>query len=355
MLDAATDVREGEELDTERLTTWFAEYAPDLAGSIEVRQFPTGYSHLNYLLNIEGDEYVLRRPRAGHRSGLGHNLSQEWRVLSELQEHDDVHGPTPVAYCENVSILGTPFYVMERLEGVILRSNDPDLLGLTPPVMQELSQSCVSKLAAIHDVEIDSMSLETLECSDDFIEREIERWTKTYNASKTDDIQEMREIGEWLEAHQPVPSDRTLIHRDFRYDNLLLDPNNYTDIRAVLDWERATVGDPLMDVGTSLAHWFEPNDPDILLQLDLGPTVLAGSYTRREFVDRYAEITGRDCSNILFHYVYGLYRMAVVAQQYYARFCRGEVDDPRRAALIQTVRALAVTAKRAIDRESIDS
>jgi aminoglycoside phosphotransferase (APT) family kinase protein len=352
MLDSATDVREGQELDTEALADWLARHAPELAGSIEVRQFPAGHSNLTYLLNIEGRDWVLRRPPMGEHVESGHDMSREWRVLRALE---DVYprAPKPIAHCEDTSVLGAPFYIMERVEGVVLRGREPEVPGLTPPVVRELSDAFVEELVAIHDVDLEAAGLESFGRSEGYVERQIEGWQRRYRQAQTDDIREMHQIGDWLDETRPETSGAALIHNDFKYDNLVLDPDDYARVEAVLDWEMATVGDPLMDLGTSLAYWIEPDDPDVLQHLDFGPTTLPGNYTRRELVDRYAELSGRDCSDILFYYVYGLYKVAVVGQQLYHRFQQGEADDPRFAALIQAVRALAVTAREAIGRGDI--
>lgn len=353
-IDTPTDVREGEELDEDALVTWLANHLSDFDGDLEVLQFPAGHSNLTYLVRLDDDEYVLRRPPHGVHVDSGHDMAREWKVLSAL---DDVYdkGPRPVAFCDDDSILGAPFYLMERVEGVILRGADPDVPELEADTMGALSESFVDELAALHGLDWRAAGLDDFGRPDGYLDRQVDGWIDRYEQSQTDDIDQMDAAAAWMREHKPdAEAGAALIHNDYKYDNLVLDPWDYSKIRAILDWEMATIGDPLMDLGTTLAYWVEPDDPEVLQQLQFGPTAKPGNFTRRELVDYYADVSGRDVSNILFYYVYGLYKVAVIGQQIYYRFRQGHTDDPRFAALIHAVRALAVTAERAIDRGSID-
>lgn len=353
-LDEPTDVREGEGLDQAALQAWLADHVPDLSGDLEVLQFPSGHSNLTYMIRVGDREYVLRRPPHGAHVKSGHDMSREWRVLSAL---DGIYeaAPRPVAFCEDDDVLGAPFYLMERVEGVILRGGDPDVPGLDEQVMRGLSESFVEELATIHGLDWREAGLEDFGRPEGYVDRQISGWIDRYGKSRTDEIDEMDSAAAWLRDNKPDgESGAGLIHNDYKYDNLVLDPADYAEIRAVLDWEMATVGDPLMDLGTTLAYWVEADDPPVLHQLQFGPTTRPGNFTRRELVDYYAEVSGRDVSDILFYYVYGLYKVAVIGQQIYWRFDQGHTDDPRFGMLIHAVRALAQTAQRAIDRGSID-
>jgi aminoglycoside phosphotransferase (APT) family kinase protein len=355
-LDSPTDVREGEELDVDCLGVWLRDEHPELAGEIDVLQFPAGHSNLTYLIRIDGREFVLRRPPHGAHVKSGHDMSREWRVLSALQGHYD-KVPGPVAYCEDDEVIGAPFYLMERVEGAVLRGAEPVGFDLDAATMEGLSESFVEELATLHGIDWRDAGLEGFGDPQGYVDRQVVGWIDRYSKSRTDEIEEMEEVGKWLKTNRPEtdPEDRgaALIHNDFKYDNLVLNPAELSEVRAVLDWEMATIGDPLMDLGTTLAYWVEDDDPDVLLTMQFGPTAMDGNFTRRELVDAYAERTGRDVSDILFYYVYGLYKVAVIGQQIYYRFEQGHTDDPRFAALIHAVRAMASMAVRALERDSI--
>ena len=352
-IDQATDVREGEELDETNLEQWLVANVEEFEAPLEVKQFPSGHSNLTYLLTDgAGHEYVARRPPHGAHVKSGHDMSREWTVLEALEGH---YGkvPRPVAYCEDDSVIGAPFYVMSRVRGTILRGSNPNVPGLDAEKWEALSETFVGEFAAIHALDYEEVGLGDFGRPDGYVERQIEGWIDRYGKSQTDDIPQMETAGAWLRDNMPPEQDASLIHNDFKYDNFVLDPDDLTDVVAVLDWEMATVGDPLMDLGTSLAYWIEARDPEIMQQLDLSPTMQEGNYTRRELVDRYEEVTGRDCSNILFYYVYGLYKVAVIGQQIYYRYDQGHTDDQRFGMLIYAVKACAKTAADAIDRGTI--
>lgn len=354
-IDRAESVREGEALDEGRLGDWLVEHVGEFEGSEpEVRQFRAGHSNLTYLLVDEsGAEYVLRRPPHGAHVESGHDMSREWQVLEALEGvYEKV--PRPLARCDDDSVIGAPFYVMERVRGVILRGGSPDVEGLGAETMGELSEAFVREFVELHDFEYERAGLEGFGRPDGYVDRQIDGWIRRYRDSQTDEIDGMSTASTWLREHKPESSGASLIHNDFKFDNFVLDPDDLTSVVAVLDWEMATIGDPLMDLGTSLAYWVEPDDSEVLKSLDVSPTAAPGTYSRREVVERYEEESGRDCSEILFYYVYGLYKVAVIGQQIYYRYDQGHTDDPRFGMLIHAVRALADEAERAIRDESID-
>lgn len=347
VIDEPTQVREGEQLPIESLRDWFDGNCPELSGDLSVRQFPSGYSNLTYLIEVDGRDYVLRRPPHGEDIATGHDMKREWTILDAL---DGVYDktPRPIAYCDDRDVIGAPFYVMDRVEGTILRENDPNIPGLDRDTMSGLAEAFVRQLVAIHELDYKAAGLGDFGRPDGYIERQVDGWIRRYYDSQTDDISSMDGVGEWMKTNRPEAGDGALIHNDYKYDNLVLNPNDYTDVRAILDWEMATIGDPLMDLGTSLAYWIEPDDSEILLQLDFGPTVKPGNFTRKQLVDRYLELSGRRGEDILFYYVYGLYKVAVIAQQIYYRYEQGHTDDPRFGMAIYAVKALAATAEQSI-------
>ena len=340
-VDRPVAVRSGEELDLERLTAYLSRELPALAslpgsqgwhglrspsGSIDeihVSQFPSGFSNLTYLISIGDLELVLRRPPFGANIKSAHDMGREFRILSALAgSYRKV--PKTLIYCADPEVLGAPFYLMERVEGVVLR---PRMAAAEPPdagTMAAVADSLVDTLAELHAVDYEQAGLADLGRPVGYVRRQVEGWTKRYIAAKTDDIAAMEATAAWLLANMPAESGVALIHNDFKYDNLVLDADDLSRIVAVLDWEMATLGDPLMDLGTSLGYWVDPDDPPEMLELKLSPTTIPGNPSRLEVAERYALATGRSLDHVVFYYVYGLFKIAVIVQQIYARFTRGD-------------------------------
>ena len=353
-IDSATDVREGEGLDIARLGAYLRVNLTGATGLLTVQQFPGGYSNLTYLLHLTDGkqvrEMVLRRPPFGANIRGGHDMHREFRILSALI---DTYGkvPRPLLYCEDEGVLGAPFYVMERVKGVILRNKIPAGLTLDAPQMQKVCLALIDALVELHALDYRAAGLSELGKPEGYAARQVAGWTKRYQDAVTDDCPDFDPITNWLAANVPANSDVTLIHNDFRYDNAILDPADLPRIIAILDWEMATIGDPLTDVGTTLAYWAEPGDPESLRQFGL--TSQPGNLDRRQFLERYAGRSGRGVSNFLFYYVYGVFKNAVIALQIYTRFRRGLTKDPRFAGLIEIIRASKELAQRALDRGHI--
>ena len=351
--DRPRPVREGEELDAGRLGAFLAERFPAEGGPLEVRQFPKGHSNLTYCLRYGAREMVLRRPPFGANIATAHDMSREFRVLSGLSDTYPL-APRPLAYCEDEAVLGAPFFLMERVRGVILRGNEPPAaLGLGEAEMGALSKNLVDGLAALHAVDASKEPLAALGRPQGYVERQVTGWTRRYFAARTDEIPAIEAAARWLGEHTPPERGTALIHGDFKYDNLVLDPNEPTRVVAVLDWEMATVGDPWMDLGTSLGYWLDPEDPDNTRSLPFGLTLREGNLRRAELVERYARRTGGDAPDPLFYYVYGLFKVAVIAQQIYRRYKLGHTLDPRFAMMILGVHVLGEQAARAIERGRI--
>lgn len=348
MIDQPRDVRRGEELPAEKLAAYLREHLPQSSGALSVKQFPSGHSNLTFSLRLGEQELVLRRPPFGEKIKTAHDMAREYRILSHLYP---VYNKIPRAllYCDDESVIGAPFYVMERMQGIILRAQPPHGLPLTPGVMRDLSLAFVDNLAAIHAVDYHAAGLGDLGKPDGYAARQVRGWTERYMNAKTDDLPDIEHVAAWLAEHLPRESGAALIHNDYKYDNLVLNPNDLS-IRAVLDWEMATVGDPLMDLGTSLGYWVEQNDPEELRALAFGLTMLPGNLTREEIVQRYARVSHRDVSDIQFYYVYALFKIAVIVQQIYNRYQKGFSQDPRFASMIDAVRVLGKTAAREIKK-----
>lgn len=345
LLDQATDVRAGEALDVARLEAYLTAHVGDINGPLIVEQFPSGFSNLTYLLRLGDRELVLRRPPFGANIRSGHDMHREYRILSRLI---DVYPRVPRAllYCDDLSVIGAPFYVMQRVRGVILRNRLPRGVTIEPPQMRAINLALIDTLVELHALDYTAAGLGDLGKPEGFVARQVRGWTDRYGRARTDDLPEMEATATWLANHLPPRSDTTLIHNDFRYDNVVLDPDDLTRIVAVLDWEMATLGDPLIDVGTTLAYWAEPDDPPELRQFGL--TTLPGNLNRAEWVARYAERSGRDVGGILFYLVYGLFKNGVIVQQIYARYKQGYTQDARFAGLLNMVRVCGDMAQRAI-------
>jgi aminoglycoside phosphotransferase (APT) family kinase protein len=352
-IDRPQAVREGEELDTARLAAFLVERLGELDGPLEVRQFPRGFSNLTYLLRAGSRELVLRRPPIGAAVKSGHDMGREHRILSRLSA---VYGkaPAPLAFCDDPAVLGAPFYVMERVEGVILRPRMPAEMRPPPERMAAISGGFVETLAELHAVDFAAAGLGELGRPEGYVRRQVDGWAGRYEKARTDDVPEMTEVAAWLDARAPAESGAALIHNDFKYDNLVLDPDDGTRVIAVLDWEMATIGDPLMDLGTRLGYTVDHDDPPELRGLALSPTLLPGNPSRAELVARYEQASGRAVGEPVFYYVYGLFKIAVIVQQIYARYRAGHTRDPRFARLIDGVRACARVALAAATRGRLD-
>ena len=353
-IDRSSSVRVGEELPIEQLYEYLSAHLPDLMPPLVVEQFPSGFSNLTYLLRSGDRELVLRRPPVGAKIKTAHDMSREYRILSHLYPiYKKV--PRPLLFCDDESILGAPFYVMERVTGIILRAQRPKGLDLPPELMRCLSLAFIENLAEIHELGYQAAGLGELGSPQGYVQRQVEGWTKRYFNARTDDVPAIEKLAEWLQQNLPADSERAgLIHNDYKYDNLVLDPHDLGHVIAVLDWEMATIGDPLMDFGTSLGYWVETNDPEEWQRYGFGLTSLPGSFTRTELLDHYTHRTGRRIDVPVFYFAYGLLKIAVIVQQIYFRYQKGLTRDPRFAGLGALVKACGELAQRAIERRRID-
>jgi aminoglycoside phosphotransferase (APT) family kinase protein len=351
-LDQTAPIRPGEGLDLARLEAYLFAYLPQFAGRLAVEQFPHGHSNLTYLLRLGTTELVLRRPPFGNQVATAHDMGREYRVLSKLSIVFP-EAPRPYLFCDHASVIGAPFYVMERRQGLILRRSLPSGFTLDPESARRLGHSLIQTLSRLHAVDYQAAGLGDLGKPAGYVARQVTGWINRYNNARTDDLAAMDQITRWLTEHQPPESGVAVIHNDFKYDNVVLDPANVTRIVAVLDWEMATLGDPLMDLGTTLGYWVEAGDPEPLRSAAVGPTMLKGSLSRRELVEHYQEASGREISSPRFYYCFGLFKVAVIIQQIYARFARGHTHDPRFAKMNEVVAVMSQQAVRAIESEAI--
>ena len=351
-MEETNQVRPGEELDTERLSKFLSSQMATVTENISVEQFPAGSSNLTYLIKIGGDEYVLRRPPFGNTVKSAHDMGREFKVLSKLSAAYPP-APKPVLFCDDESVIGSEFYLMERRNGLIIRGKSPELLENTPDLRGRVCQGFIRNLADLHALDYDAAGLGDLGKPEGYARRQVEGWTKRYFAAKTDEWPELESAIVWLNENIPAKSGASLVHNDYKFDNIMLDPNDLTRITAVLDWEMVTVGDPLMDLGTTLGYWMSRESGDEMLNMPFNPRVLMENISRQELAEMYADASGRDVSNILFFYVFGTFKIAVIAQQIYARFVKGYTHDKRFAHFDRFVSSLGKIAANAIDAETI--
>ncbi len=340
LVDGATAVRAGEALDAGKLGAYLARQVAGFDRPLTIAQFPSGFSNLSYLLTAGDAEFVLRRPPFGTRPKSGHDMSREFRVLAAL------HGafpecPKPLHLCMDESVIGAPFYVVSRIRGIILRRDYPPELPPTPELVRAQQTVLVDALARLHGLDWRALGFAALGRPEGYVARQVEGWTERHARAQTPDAAQAATVTGWLAAHQPPDSPNpALIHNDYKLDNVVFDAATPARLIGVLDWEMATVGDPLMDLGCSLAYWVESGDDPEWQSVRMLPTHLPGSLTRDAVLARYAGQSGRALPEFRFYRVYGLFRLAVIVQQIYYRYYHGQTRDPRFGALGLMARVL---------------
>ncbi len=346
MLDEPTVIREGEELDPDKIGAFLNQNIKGLNGEVEIKQFPSGFSNLTYLIRIGDMEMVLRRPPFGKKAKTAHDMKREYVILNALYPVFP-YCPKPLAYSEDESIMGCPFYVMERIPGIILRKDLPPGMHLSAQDARSLCMNMIDLHYRLHSLDYQAVGLSDFGKPEGYVRRQVHGWSKRYRDARTPDVPDFENIMSWLDKYCPPDSERPgIIHNDYKFDNLVLNPENPLEIIGILDWEMATIGDPLMDFGASLAYWVDRNDPQEAQLLRLMPTTIDGMMTRKELVDLYAEKSGRNMDRMDFYYCFGLFRLAVIAQQIYYRFYHGQTKDKRFAQLGFAVALLEIAAKR---------
>ncbi|OGQ13716.1 MAG: hypothetical protein A2138_22605 [Deltaproteobacteria bacterium RBG_16_71_12] len=319
-----------------------------LDGDVRVQRFAGGYSNLTYLVTSGAGELVLRTPPPGAAHiKAGHDMAREGRFLERLHPRYPL-APRPLLIVDDAaqSPLGVPFFVMERKVGRVLRT----AADLDAPTMRAVSIAFVDALAALHAIDVQESGLSALGKPDGYLRRQVEGWVARDKNSRVDDVSDLDTVASWLQANLPTHPDRAaVVHNDFKYDNVVVDPVDPTRLVGVLDWELAAIGDPSADLGTVLAYWVQADDDDALKALPLGPTTRPGNLTRAEVVARYQERRGREVEDLLFSFVLGAYRIAIIAQQIWFRYARGYTTDPRFSSLGFAVAVVAGHAARMID------
>ena len=347
-------VREGEELPELKLKEFLQqnELINSSKSELFVKQFTHGYSNLTYLLSIEEKEYVLRKPPIGAIK-RGHDMSREFKVQSGVQKGFS-KVPKMFAYTDDTSVLGSEFYIMEKVEGIILNYKEAKSRNILANDYKTIANSWLDTFVELHQLDYNAVGLSGLGRPEGYVERQVTNWGKQYLKAATDDVPAAEMVMKWMQDNQPKLYQHCLIHNDYKYDNVVFKNDTWQEITAVLDWEMATLGDPLMDLGTSLGYWTVATDHDFVKQGIPSPTIFEGNPIRSEIVEMYAQKSGRDIQNIVFYYAFGLFKIAVIAQQIDYRYSKGLTTDPRFANLNKAAELCCNLALKSIKTKSID-
>jgi aminoglycoside phosphotransferase (APT) family kinase protein len=332
------EVREDEDFDRAAAERYMRENIEDLPeGELEVRQFPSGASNLTYLVKIGDWQGVLRRPPLGPVPPKAHDMERESKLLMKLHEAFPL-APRPYFFTDDDSIIGAQFYVMEQREGEIVDDEFPEHVEPTPELCRGMSRMVADTLVELHAVDWREAGLEELGKPEGFLERQVKGWISRYDDAKTEEIEEVEPLTDWIQEDIPESPPATIVHNDYKLNNLVLDPDDLTEVRAVLDWEMTTIGDPLFDLAVSLSYWVEADDSQELKEVLPTVTDMEGFFTRKEFIDYYAQKSGRDLSDMHWYMVFGYFKLAVILQQIYARWHNGQTKDERFANFNERVK-----------------
>ena len=354
VIDIGGNVRNGEELDDRAVGNWLIEHGEDISGPVEVTQYSGGASNWTYRLKYENADLILRRPPTGTKAKSAHDMSREYHVQRALAEYYSVV-PEMVLLCQDESVIGCDFYVMKRIEGIIPRANLPKEINFDELQTRELCTNFIDKLIELHQVPYEGTELEKLGKGDGYCQRQVDGWDSRYEKAKTLNVPSFKYVRQWLKDHVPSDSKTCVIHNDWRFDNVILDPENPSKIIGVLDWEMATLGDPLMDLGSSLAYWVEESDNAIFKATRRQPTHLKGMFTRAEVVEYYLNKTGLKTDNWTFYEVFGIFRLAVIAQQIYYRYYHKQTNNPAFKDFWIVIHALHIRALKLIGLQKIEA
>lgn len=337
-------VRPGEEFDLQKIEAYLREHIEGLGeGQLVVRQFPSGASNLTYLLQVGDWEGVLRRPPFGPLPPRAHDMQRESSLLQKISPVFPL-APRPYVFCDDLSILGVPFYVMERRKGIVLNDSFPSGVKADDVLCQRISETVVDTLVQIHAIDWQATGLSEFGHPAGFLERQVKSWIERYFRAQTDDIPQVESLTRWLAGNIPSSPAPTLIHNDFKLNNMLLAENDLSKAVAVLDWEMATIGDPLFDFAISLSYWVTRDDPEELRSILPVVTHHPGFISREQFMELYARKSGRDLSSMHFYMTFAYFKLAVILQQIYVRWKRGQTQDPRFSVFGIRVRNLILHA-----------
>lgn len=327
VIDKGGNVRKGEELNTDVVTGWLRAQGLTISDNPELTQYSGGASNWTYRLKYPEADLILRRPPKGTKAKGAHDMGREYRIQSLLKPVYP-HVPDMVGHCADESLIGSEFYVMQRIEGIIPRKHMPRDLKLTTNQTRALCTNMWDKLIELHQVDLHSSGLDTLSKGSGYTRRQLDGWSQRYDKARTWNVSSFNKVRRWLDLNCPEDMKLRMIHNDWRLDNVVLNPRNPVEVIGVLDWELATVGDPLMDLGSALAYWVQAGDNFLMKMLQRQPSSLNGMMTREEIVQHYLKSTGIETNNWTFYEVFGLFRLAVIAQQIYYRYYHRQTRNP---------------------------
>lgn len=335
LVDQAGTIREGEELNLDILRAYLEPILGAKAAQLEVKQFPGGFSNLTYLLSSGNERWVLRRPPFGSKVKSAHDMSREFKILSALQKVFP-YGPTPVHFCDDQDVLGCDFYLMSYIEGLVIRREYPEALNFSPDQIREQLFNFFDVLSELHSVDLEAAGLDTFGRPKGYVQRQVDGWCKRWVGAVTPDTVNCDNTMQWLQDNMPAESGKaSVIHNDYKTDNVIFSLDNPMQLIGILDWEMATVGDPLMDLGCTLGYWTQMDDPEFFRQYRTMPSDVPGAPTRAEIVSRFSEKTGLPVDNFAFYFVFGLFRLGVIGQQIYYRYYHGHTKDQRFAMMVK--------------------
>jgi aminoglycoside phosphotransferase (APT) family kinase protein len=344
-------MREGERIAADALAEYLRGRIEGADRGVELEQFPNGHSNLTYLLRVGGRDYVLRRPPLGPVAPKAHDMVREYHVLRAVHRHFP-QAPRVFLLCEDTAVLGVPFFVMERRCGVVLREEIPPTMAAIAEHARMISEAFLDSMVRLHAIDVASPGVRELGKPEGYVERQVRGWADRWERAKTEDVTEMDDVVRWLGARLPRPLVPSLIHNDYKLDNIMLAAGAPDRVEAVLDWEMATLGDPLSDLGLTVCYWVWATDPEVRAAGIPALTRGAGWFTRDELVERYAASTGRDVTHVGYYEVLGVFKLAVIIQQIYCRFHRGQTQDERFRNFGERAAALARLAARLAERYS---
>lgn len=342
-------VRKGEELHVEKLREFLDINIPSFPDEpIEVLQFSAGHSNLTYQLKAGDWEAVLRRPPLGPVAPKAHDMEREYKIISAINPLFEP-APKPILFSSDESIVGAPFFLMERKHGVVIDSEFPADVKATPELCRRLSELMVDRLVELHSIDYTKTELTHMSKPEGFMERQVHGWISRYNRAKTDDIKDAENVMKWLAENIPQPKYTTIIHYDYKFNNAMFSPD-FTSMVGLFDWEMTTVGDPLADLGVTLSYWHEKDDPELLKSGLTKPsvTVMDGFFTRQEFIEAYGQKSGRDIGDMNFYMTFAYFKLAVIVQQIYYRYKMGQTQDERFSKFNHAVQSLMVHGNQTI-------
>ena len=340
LIDKTSAVREGEELDLDALKQHLEPVLGSKVADLAVRQFPGGHSNLTYLLTAGAENWVLRRPPFGSKVKSAHDMSREFKILSALKDVYS-YGPVPVHFCADHSIIGSDFYLMNYIQGLVIRRDYPTDLQLSPPQIRQQLLNFFDVLSELHSVDLVAAGLDTFGRPEGYVKRQIDGWCHRWRDAVTEDTVNCDITIQWLHDNMPAESDKaSVIHNDYKMDNVIFDAADPLRVIGVLDWEMSTVGDPLMDLGCTLGYWVQVDDPDFFRESRTMPSDIEGAPTRAEIIERFQQQTGLSVENFPFYFCFGLFRLCVIGQQIYYRYYHGLTKDQRFAGFLKKAHVL---------------